>query len=242
MLVTEYDDFIRLIKEGLILTHDIHQSENVLKKHLLEIGVKNVINIRDNNTLELTVYNKINQDLLYIIMSLTNNLGYYPSRVYLKTKNMDYEYKFDYEKLLKDLNKNIIELKFVLESTFDIKIDTPKVLYHVTRKSYLDKIFKIGLIAKSGEKITYHPERIYYSFKLSDCYGLIKRFEHNDKLNPNKLIDFRNKKGYNIKYYEFDILKIDTEGLKLNLYKDPNFSEKGCYGYDNIPPNKIKIM
>ncbi len=50
-----YEKFINSIKEGLIITHDIFQAENVIKKHLLTSNIENVIEIKNNNTLTVDI-------------------------------------------------------------------------------------------------------------------------------------------------------------------------------------------
>lgn len=243
MVVKEYNNFIKLIKEGLIKTHDIFVSKNILDRNLSNFGINYKSIVKDNNTMSIHIeYDYIDIEFIDILLVLLNNLGYFPSYLYLNNDNMSYEYKFDYNKLEIDLNKKIKSITFIVESTFDIPIDIPKYLYHVTRRCYVNKILKRGLVSKSLMKITYHPERIYYMFKLENCYKLIETFKYNDKKNPHDLIDYRNKNGHNIQYYDFDILKINTDGLDIKLYQDPNFSEKGCYGYDNIPPSNIETI
>ena len=217
-----YNNFIKSIKEGSIITHDIFQAENVIKKYLLKLNLKNNITIKGNNILEVDIiYNNFDKILIDNLLDLFNNLGYFPSLIYIKNKNMSNQYLFKYDTLINDLNKKIINIKFILESTFDKKIEnTYDSLYHVTRLSYIEKIKENGLVAKSKDKISYHPSRIYLSFDIENCNHLIKKFQMNDLLNPNKYIDSKNKKGFNIKYYDLVILKINSKNLNIVLYKD----------------------
>lgn len=224
------------------MTHDIYQTEHVINKFFLKMNLKHNIIIKSNNVMVVEFYcDNIDKDLIDVVMTLFNNLGYFPSFIFVENKNISNEYLFDYNKLIKDLNKKLIHIKFTLESTFDEKIENNyDYLYHVTRLSYIDKIKEKGLIATSEDKITYHPSRIYLCFKIEKCYQLIERFKKHDILNPNKYIDSKIKKGFDIPFYDFAILKINNSDI--TLYKDPNFSESGCYTYDNIPPNDIEII
>ena len=110
---------------------------------------------------------------------------------------------------------------FTIERRYDEK-DTsiPKFLYHITNKSFINKIQSRGLIPKTKSKQSYHPERIYFT-----------KNETNMKSFSNMLIRFIPKE-------EQLILKIDTEGLDNTFYQDPNLSN-AIYTHQNISPQHI---
>ena len=103
-------------------------------------------------------------------------------------------------------------------------------LYHITRKDNLEKILKIGLVPKSKEKIVKHPDRIYF-FKEEE---VAIYFVDELYLDPENAV----------------ILKIDTKGLNIKIYQDPEISDSdggyaGDAGYfttSNIPPSHITVL
>jgi hypothetical protein len=101
--------------------------------------------------------------------------------------------------------------------------EVPKVLYHVTANIYLDKIFKQGLVPKTQSKKDIHPSRIYLT---PDLY-FAKWFKQNFPIFS--------------KHKDFTILEIDTTGLNLKLYKDPQSQWRGFYTTNNISPSHIKV-
>lgn len=51
-----------------------------------------------------------------------------------------------------------------------------------------------------------------------------------------KNLSFQFEKG------RYILLEINTIGLNIELYDDPDFSKNGGYTYSNIPPANIKII
>lgn len=107
----------------------------------------------------------------------------------------------------------IYERKF--EKEYDLK---PTTLYHVTSLDSINKIKRQGLVPKSRNKKSIHPDRIYLVVKKED-------------FNNTDLLDYINKPV---------ILEIDNSKLNLKLHHDINF-DGAVYTTDNIPPQSIKF-
>jgi RNA:NAD 2'-phosphotransferase (TPT1/KptA family) len=114
------------------------------------------------------------------------------------------------------------------EAKFNLPLNVPAKLYHVTNSRYLDKILKIGLIPKSKNKRVHHPDRIYFGYTEIGCRNLILQF-NKDASDNNKPIQ------------KWSVLEIDTYSLDLTIYTDPDYYD-GCWTSDNIPPVKIKVL
>jgi len=141
------------------------------------------------------------------------NIGYFIST-----------YTIDGGEWLKKFDDFTKPIALYLEPKYDINIDPmPKILYHASFKKFENRVSKIGLIPKnSGNKLSNHPDRIYltddiYTAKL---FGSNLKKEHDDQ--------------------SIVIYSIDTEGLKINLYRDINLVNGGFYTLGNIPPDHIK--
>lgn len=151
------------------------------------------------------------------IQAVINRSGYFIARAIDNIENKIYLDNF--EKLL-DFNAITIEL--IIEAKFDVSIDLELLkntyFYHLTEESKRNKIFSIGLVPKAKNKLSSHPERIYFEtneFKIPILAA---------KLNIKNPL----------------VLEINKDEVKnLKLYQDPNYST-GIYTMQNIPPNFIK--
>ena len=113
-------------------------------------------------------------------------------------------------------------IAFYLEAKYDLKVDVPDILYHVSPSRFKDKISKIGFIPKTGNKISKHPERIY----LTDDLKTAISFGENIKLETNS--------GY-------CIYKIDGNCIE-DLYSDINLRSNGFYTLQNIKPDNFELL
>ncbi len=225
----EYD----IIYEGLIKTTNLDKTMNLLGRWFLLYNMSDRDNITINEkddtiTINLLPFqkdiNKVMELLKYI-----NNLGYFISIVYYKYQKerewSDFKYN---EKELFDLVKqydNLERLYIILEAKFDIERDVPEKLYHVTRQDVLEKIKKIGLTPRSGNKKGTHPERIYFAKTYDDAYDIYGNFK--------------------AKYKEqkYAILEINTKLVKhIRVFDDPNYKRFGYYILVNVHPNAITIL
>ena len=112
---------------------------------------------------------------------------------------------------------NFIEL----EPKYDREIENiQNIIYHSTLKRHLKKIKKLGLIPKSKNKLSNHPDRIYFSLNIEDAKMFSKYLE----------------KTFDEKSY---IVEVSTKGLTNKYYSDINFRSKGIYTLNNIPKENI---
>lgn len=136
------------IVEGLIFTHPIDKSINILKRRFPEL----VIEIENDG--EIYIENqppqKIGKYLPIII-----NLGYFISLHTLDGSNW-----------IKEYDNNSYPIAFYLEPKYDLKVSVPEILYHASPIKFKDKISKIGFIPKTGNKKSNHPDRIYLTDNL----------------------------------------------------------------------------
>ena len=206
-----YDEILKRTKfgklsilEGLIFTHPIDKSTNILKKRFSELEVE--IEDEGGIYIEIKEPNKIGKYLPII-----TNLGYFISL-----------YTLDGSNWLKDYNNDTEMIAFYLEPKYDLKVDVPHVLYHVSPIKFKDRISKIGFIPKTGNKISKHPERIY----LTDDLKTAISFGDNIKSETNS--------GY-------CIYKISGDCIE-NLYSDINLISGGFYTLQNISPDNFELI
>lgn len=228
--------------EGLIMTHDIHDSKDALE-HFFEFNqlikldiVRNKIHI---------IVNDLNIKSLTSFLLLVNNLGYYLSNITLynqynnpnKLKYEDFKDKYFDDSIL----KNITKFDFTLEPKFDIKHELKaNTLYHVTETKYVDKILKNGLIAKTKNTLSDYPERIYFTYDLKDSEQYINSKKSYYVRNQYNISISTKSKFPDIEYIVLEItLPNDNDFI---FYEDPNFVGKGVYTYDNISSNYIKLI
>jgi hypothetical protein len=139
------------IFEGLIFTHPLVKSVNILKKRFPEL----LIEIKNDGEIyiENQLLNKLNNYLPII-----TNLGYFISL-----------YTIDGSNWLKEYSDDTNPIAFYLEPKYDLKVPIHETLYHSSPIKYKDKISKIGFIPKTGNKISNHPERIYLTDDLNSA-------------------------------------------------------------------------
>ena len=103
-------------------------------------------------------------------------------------------------------------------------------VYHITKKSVVEKILEIGLCPKTNNKRFNYPDRIYlFLHQPSDATArtLISQF---------RLYDKNKWEGDN----EYVLLKVDTAEIECEFFFDPN-AEDCVYTKDNIHPKYISI-
>ncbi len=233
-MIIDFNEYLQKTNEGLIKSYDI---DFVIDKSFQRLSVLNInfdIIKLPNNTIKLTLFNfnKVLIDDLFGLLNknFTNLFGWYPSYLYLENiSGMKNRMNYD-ENYLKKVYKYLNEVSIIYESKFDIVVNIPDNLYHLSIQEYENKILKYGIIPKTKNKISSHGNRIYVCSNIDDCEDLIENmrfyfFDKKDKINTKWLI-----------------YRIDTNNLKLELYKDPNYLDKGFYLLGNIPPNNIKVI
>jgi hypothetical protein len=141
----------------------------------------------------------------------------------------DIQYNRDY--LIKNMSF-ISKVNIIFESKFDIEFNIPDKLYHLSIKEFEKSILKGGISPKSKSKVSYHDSRIYVCKTILGCKSLIANMKmiYNQQKwsNPKSKIDDR-----------WVIYEIDTNGLDIKLYTDPNYIG-GYYILNNIPISNVK--
>jgi hypothetical protein len=161
-----------------------------------------------------------------------DKVGFLPKNlIYQSDMTNVIQYNKDY--LIKNMEFiQSIEIKF--ESKFDLEVEIPKKLFHLSIREFGNSILKYGLSPKSKSKISYHDSRIYVCKHLINCKSLITNMKmiYNQQKwsNPKSKIDDR-----------WVIYEIDTEGLEIRLYTDPNYVG-GYYLLSNIPVSSLKVI
>lgn len=107
--------------------------------------------------------------------------------------------------------KEVKKYYLQIERKFDKSIKYSGILFHVTPYRKLEKILKLGLCQKSGNKKSSQPDRIYlcYRYQVNTLLKLLKEYD--------------------------TILEININQLKI--FNDPE--SNGCYTLENIPKEKI---
>lgn len=238
------------LSEGLIKTHDISESVDILN-NFFDLQNDRTIDIK-NNKIHLK-FETITLDEFFKLFLLINNLGYEISKITMfnyrdMPKQIDTNvFKNDY--LIEDNLKNIKYLSFDLEPKYDIvyqidfsKKETEKtnILYHVTETRFVDRILKNGLIPRSKNTKSNHPERIYLSLNLNVAKEYILEKSKWYTFNPDKSNISKKSKFDKIEFSIFEIT-IDEKD-DIIFYKDPNYIDKGIYTYDNISNKSIKLL
>lgn len=229
------DPFTGDLQEGLIRTVPIEQAMELMGREVDNYPELDFLN--DGNTIILgfkPTYpsdqsQKYSTGNLYDpriskILTLANNLGYFPSVVKYELNNQYHLYTKKYSpSSFRDLivNEKPTYLIFDFEAKYDPIVEVPKYVYHITTTKFVNKIKQIGLTPKTLEKRSAHPERIYVSLSKKDSDFLFKGLK----------LHFGKNQGVE--------LTIDTSVLKDPFYEDPNFKGRGVYTYQNIPPQAI---
>lgn len=136
-----------LIIEGLITTHPIDKSINIIKRRFP------YLNVEKEDDGEIYIEGEMKELKTYL--PLFNNLGYFISKFIIDNT------------WIKEFDEDTKPIALFLEPKYDLKIEPiPNILYHVSPITFKDKISKIGFIPKTGNKLSNHPDRIYLTDKL----------------------------------------------------------------------------
>ncbi len=224
-MIYNYNNYIELIKEGLISTHNIQKYYGSLEIQLKSIGVNVEINIISKFIYDLKILNtnKLSNEKLEHIININQNLlGYYPSYMWIENDFGKNSFPFD----KKYLSNKSLSITIRFESKYDDNlykndIDIPEFAFHLSPEKNKNKIIKNGLYPKSYNRKTKHPDRIYFFYDINDYEFILKDLKFND----------------NIKYILYKV-KLSDNNI---IHTDPNYL-KGFYTYDNISPLNIEII
>ena len=230
-----YDPFTGDLQEGLIKTTPIEQAMEIMGREVENYPELDFLN--DGNTIILgfKLYHPTSQDRKYStgtlydpkiskVLTLANNLGYFPSIIKYELNNQADQYTKKYTpSSFRDLilNEEPTYLIFFFEAKYDPVVKVPQYVYHITDQKFIDKVKQIGLTPKTLGKRSAHPERIYVSLSKKDSDFLFRGLKQHMG------------RGRGVE------LTIDTSKLRDPFYEDPNFKEQGVYTYQNIPPSAI---
>lgn len=231
-------NYLEFIKEGLIKTQpaDVVLRKVIFLPNNLIYGIRHT---KSDNLIhfEISFFNKlseISKTFDAIESFFINMMGWFPFMmkiISLSGMENDIQYNKDY--LIKNMSF-IGKVNIIFESKFDIESNIPDKLYHLSIKEFEKSILKNGLSPKSKSKISYHDNRIYVCKSILNCKSLI----------PKMKMIYNQQKWSNPKSKINDdwvIYEIDTSGLDIDLYYDPNYIG-GYYLLKNIPSNNIKIV
>ena len=231
--LSEYKNYLNLIKDGLIRTYSIEKYHSNLEIMLNSLNLKYDLNIINKFIYDLEIFNTNNysNDVLEYILNLNKNLlGYYPSYVWVTNINGENGFKYDY----KYINNKYHNIKIRFEAKYEdglYKNDLviPDYAYHLSSMNKKDKITKEGLYPKATKRKTDHPERIYFFYDIENKDDLLKSLKINDIMN--------NKNNKNNKYILYKI-KMPKD---IIIHSDANYSG-GFFIYDFILPKNIEII
>lgn len=229
-MIYDYKKYLKLIKEGIIFTHNIEKYQNNLDIQLSSIGVKHKINIISKFIYDLDILNskELSNDVLKYAININQNLlGYYPSYIWIVNEIGKNGFVFD-ERYLSNEFLNItirFESKYE-DGLYKNDLEIPEYAYHLSPKNKRDKILKNGLCPHSYNRKTKHPDRLYLFYEIDDYEDLLKNLIFNDRMIG---ID-----------REYDLYKIRMND-KMIIHSDPNY-DRGFYTYDNISPADIKLI
>ncbi len=200
-----------IIVEGLIKTQPSDTSINIISKRFTEL----TCNIEPDG--EIYIEGDFNQLKNYL--PIFTNLGYFISKLTLNGNDW-----------INDFNEQTTPLALFLEPKYDVLISKlPNILYHVSPSKYDSKIHKIGVIPKTKNKLSNHPDRIYLTDDIKYAEYFKAYLEEYLKNNSNKNLNI------NASIYE-----INTKNINIRIYQDVNLKGKGYYTLDNIPPGHFK--
>jgi hypothetical protein len=229
-----HDPFTGELSEGLIKTVEAGKAFEIIHKQFSNLPEVDIVQDNKNIILGLAP-NYLDANLekyagaypdpnISNILTLLNNLGYFPASVEYELSNKAEQYKMKYSPAMFReliLDKQPTYLIFTFEAKYDPIVGVPQYLYHITDSKYLDKIKQIGLKPRALNKRSAHEARIYFSLDKKSSDYLWNRL----KLHMGS--------GNGI------LLTIDTTNLETAFYNDPNFDKLGVYTYSNIPSSSI---
>lgn len=229
-------NYLEFIKEGLINTQP---ADVVLRKVIFLPNnlIYSINHTKSDNLIhfEILFFNKLSEvskTFDAIESYFINMMGWFPSMMrIISMSGMENTIQYNRDYLIKSMSF-ISKVDIIFESKFDIESDIPGKIYHLSIKEFEKSILKGGISPKSKSKVSYHDSRIYVCKTILGCKSLIANMKmiYNQQKwsNPKSKIDDR-----------WTIWEIDTNGLDIKLYTDPNYVG-GYYILNNIPISNVK--
>lgn len=232
-----FDKFLNLsMKEGLIQSVSYEMFVDKLKNLLLKYIDEEyfyLTNYKDEYINLSLVISDINKKKRYNLsnelFSLLNNTGYFISQAVDEMGN-----KIDLKTITPKKGSDVF---IYFNKKFDVPMNTPDILYHVTTKNiYEEKIKNIGIVPKTQRMVSEDLDRIYLIDDINKAHDFCVEKRHHIK------------KKYNIKIQKYDInidnwviLGIDIKSInQIKLYKDTKM-DNSYYTFENIPPFAIRV-
>lgn len=235
MKLLNYLDFI---SEGLIKTHPYNIVLNKVD-FLPNNLIYNIKHTKYDNLInfEILYFNKlsdISKTFDAIESYFINMMGWFPSTMIINNlSGMSNSMQYNRDYLIKNMNF-LDKVNIIFDSKFDIETNIPNKLYHLSIQEFEKSILKSGISPKSKSKISYHDSRIYLCKNILGCKDLIPKmkmiYSQQKWSNPKSKINDK-----------WIIYEIDTAGLDMKLYFDPNYIG-GYYTLSNISTKNIKII
>lgn len=220
------------LSEGVLKSYDAGAIINSLQKKFNLTTNRKAFNVSNNFDGYIQIdyardsakHEKINEEIVILEIVLRKE---YTERVerFLTACGWYMSYCEDFSK--KGYSLSIFEKRF--QTTEGVLANSEKYLYHLAPISRLPKIMKIGLCPKSGCKLGFHPDRVYL---FSNELSTMELYHWKSQLSATERKETV-KNGY-------ALLKINTEGLNIAFYADPNL-DGAVYTRENIPPSAISI-
>ena len=243
-MINKFSQYISLLSEGLIKTHDGKKAISYLVDSLRRLGFECQGKLENKIiSFKIRKFNYIAPDRIDLLldhmnMIMTNKFGWFPASMDMSLLNGMKRLKAYSEEEIKYRRSTLDSIEIQFDSKFDDYSIWSGKLYHLTIKEYLPKILKLGLNTKSKSKLSFHLDRIYVCKTPNECELLIPQMKlHYAEERDTNYFDIGNKKWK--KNTEWVILETEVE--KVKLYNDPRY-EDGFYILNNITPSKIKVF
>ena len=225
-----------LIYEGLIMTHNIDVSTEIMKQELKYGGV---FSIPEQNKIRINFKLK-NHNIEFITKSikLMDNLGWFPALYHYKegNENITTKYNHNIKQFITGLSDiNIDNFNLIFEAKYDLEItELPEYVYHISPTQYRDFISMKGLKPKDKSKTSYHPERLYFFPNINDTKNLLIKLIPYDKNREEKQLK------------SFDVYRIKTSYFKfkeIRTFEDNNFSNvNALYILEPVWKNALELV
>ena len=208
------------IYEGLISAVPIDSFTDYIHRWTLASEKFNVVD--KINKIQLVFKQNLTNKELGNLIQFINRLGWFVSAYVIWENGKMVPKKFNSEEFEKnDLNKKLV--LFQLESKFDIEVGVSayNILYHTTPSINDPKIEKIGLVPKTLNKISTHPDRIYFCIQEEDLQQI------------SELINKNNPEFKTFTWYKVDVKRANRHTGNIRFFRDPNFPD-ALYTLSNI--------
>jgi hypothetical protein len=238
-----------VLYEGLTITSDIYTSRNVIIRKFGFTDDQLIID-KNKNIIRLNIknFNNIIPKCNFTeLLQLFNNLGWQPSMIaYTNINDMHgkiikHKYsEFEFNSVFDIKNwKSIYDILIIqFNAKFDIEIDVPGKIYHISPMFNRNKILKLGLLPKSKNALMLYENRIYFLLN-NDKFKIQALAEKLYKYIPQKTKNIFKSRNIPI---GFDIYEITTNNIvNQRWFKDPNLPD-AVYCLMNINPMYIKLI